>query len=285
MKKSKSFLIGYLIFLSFCLMGQGNIHESQSFYSPALKSDSQYSIYLPPNMETDKRTYPVVYLLHGFSGNDTDWVRYGEIGYKATKAIEEGRIPPCIIVMPDGKNSWYVNSPTYGQYENMLIKDLIPHIENKYGTPQKNARAIIGLSMGGNGAFSLAMKYPDLFGSCVSLSGSFWSDDYFEVRKNDVARLFQPVYGDSPMNTPLWRNNNPFHFLKDKDVNKYNSVRILFDCGDDDFVTQSQLELSNHLRAKDIKHELRIRDGQHNWTYWRETIEYALEFCAEEFRR
>jgi len=275
----------FLSLLSFVASAQGQILESQTFYSSSLKADSKYSIYLPPKMNTDMRTYPIVYLLHGFTGTDTDWVRFGEIGYKATKAIEEGRIPPCIIVMPDGKNSWFVNSPLYGNYEDMLIKDLMPLIENKYGTPQKNARAIIGLSMGGNGAFTLAMKYPDTFGSSVALSGSFWSDDYYEVRKNDVVRFFQPVYGDNAKDTPLWKNNNPFYFLKDEDVEKYNSVRILFDCGDDDFVTQSQLELSNHLRTKGIKHELRIRDGQHNWPYWRETIEHALEFCAVGFRR
>jgi S-formylglutathione hydrolase FrmB len=225
-----------------------------------------------------------VYLLHGFSGNETDWIRYGEIGFKVDKAIQEGKIPPCIIVMPDGQNSWYVNSPTYGNYEDLIIKDLMPLIEEKYGKPEKHQRAIIGLSMGGNGAFTLAMKYPDLFGSAVALSGSFWSDGYYQDRIHDVPRLFEPVYGKKPIGSALWKQNNPFYFLSDEKKDSYNSVRILFDCGDDDFVTYSQLELSNFLRKKGIKHELRIRDGKHDWTYWRNTIVHALKFCAEGFR-
>jgi S-formylglutathione hydrolase FrmB len=100
-----------------------------------------------------------------------------------------------------------------------------------------------------------------------------------------VPRLFEPVYGKNPLGTYLWKQNNPFYFLSEEKTDLYNSVRILFDCGDDDFVTYSQLELSNFLRKRGIQHELRIRDGKHDWTYWQNTIVHALEFCAVRFRR
>lgn len=266
------------------IWSQGKVMENESFYSPALDMQSHYSIYLPDSLTQKDKVYPVIYLLHGFSGNHTDWIRQGDIINQVRKAITEGKIKPCIIVMPDGKNSWYVNSALYGHFEDMIIQDLITHIESRYGQPGKEGRAIIGLSMGGYAAFSLSMKYTHLFGSCVALSGSFWSDGYYsQFREQDIPYLFSDVYGPSPLTSELWRKNNPFYFMHDQNTDSYNSVRILFDCGDDDRVVYSQLVLSNFLREKKVNHELRIRNGLHDWNYWKSHITEALVFCSEGF--
>jgi enterochelin esterase-like enzyme len=279
----------FLLFICFiynaAIWSQGKVMESLSFFSQSLGTESRYSIYLPDSLDERQKILPVIYLLHGFSGNETDWIRYGDIVPQVHLAIREGKIPPCIIVMPDGKNSWYINSPLYGNYEDMIIQDLIPYIEHKYGNPGKEGRAIIGLSMGGNAAFTLSMKYPELFGSCVALSGSFWSvGHYTQFREKDIPHLFHDVYGNNPLTSEMWRENNPFDFMKEENSDRYNSVRILLDCGDDDHVIYSQLELSNFLRQMKIKHELRIRDGLHNWDYWKGHIIDAMMFCSEGFQ-
>lgn len=263
---------------------QGRVWESLSFFSPSLGKECRYSIYLPDSLAQSDNTYPVIYLLHGFSGNETDWIKYGNIGSQVHQAIREGKMPPSIIVMPDGKNSWYINSPLYGNYEDMIIQDLIPYIEKKYGSPGKGGRAVIGLSMGGNAAFRLSMKYPELFSSCVALSGSFWSVGYYtQLREKDIPFLFHDVYGKNPLTSELWKQNNPFDFMQEENSDRYNSVRILFDCGDDDHVVYSQLELSNFLHQMKIKHELRIRDGIHNWEYWKNHVIDAMIFCSKGF--
>ena len=76
--------------------------ESLKFQSNLMGKDVNYTIYLPPDYETSNRNYPVVYLLHGYTDDDTGWLQFGEAPYIADEAIANREIPPMIIVMPDG---------------------------------------------------------------------------------------------------------------------------------------------------------------------------------------
>jgi enterochelin esterase-like enzyme len=263
----------------------GKVLESISFLSKTLKKEAKYSIYLPPDYDKNERKYPVVYLLHGYTGNETDWIQQGEAPTLIDRAIANGTIPPMIVIMPDGQNSWYVNSPTTNwNYEDFFIKEFIPRMDSMYRTrAKKDSRALAGLSMGGYGSFMYAMKYPTLFGSCAMLSAAFFSDTGFQERGDMTAKFFEPVYGKEANKTEAWKANSPFYFLKKENVEAYNSVKIYFDCGDDDFVMPSHLELDLLLRKLKINHELRIREGVHNWRYWREGLIPALQFCGDAF--
>jgi S-formylglutathione hydrolase FrmB len=288
-KSRLSWLLFFVVFWSCHRVGyiqnQGKVTKSATFMSKSLRKQVKYAIYLPPNYQVDDKNYPVVYLLHGFGGSEKDWVKNGEMARQTDEAIAAGQIPPMIVVMPDGQNSWYINSDRAGDYENMMLHDLIPMVDSLFRTKnKKETRAIVGLSMGGNGAFCLAMKRPDLFSASVVMSGSFWTPSYYEDRKEAVPRLFEGVYGSDPINSPLWDTNNPFSFLKAERVDAYNTVQLMFDCGDDDFVFDSQISLIQHLRQLKIKHELRIRNGAHDWDYWRASLVPALQFCAESFK-
>src|SRR5205085_11565861 len=114
--------------------------------------------------------YPVLYLLHGLTGNYTNWARMGVPRY--------ARAYDLIVVMPDGGNAWYVNwaKSEDGQkndWEDAIIKDLIGHVDASSRTvAQREGRAINGLSMGGYGALMLGLKHPDLFCSIGSHSGA-----------------------------------------------------------------------------------------------------------------
>jgi enterochelin esterase-like enzyme len=283
MKKTLLLLhIAFFATLSFA-QNSGKVLESLSFQSKILQRTAKFSVYLPADYDKNQRTYPVVYLLHGYSGCELDWIQFGEAPTRIDKAIASGQIPPMIVVMPDAQNTWYVNAPN-NNYEDFFIKELLPRIDSTFRTrASKDGRALAGLSMGGNGSFCYAMKYPTLFGACAVMSGSFWPDDYFEERKEVVDRYFGAIYGKDIKNSPLWKANNPFYFLTKEKVADYNSVKIYFDCGDDDFVMGSQTELDQLLRKLKINHELRIRDGVHNWKFWREGLVPALEFCGEVF--
>src|SRR5215212_2711400 len=88
----------------------GRVIEEQIIKSNILKKDVKYTIYLPADYSTSERTYPVVYLLHGYTDDHTGWLQFGEINRYADKAIADGTIPPMIIIMPNGDSSWYINS-------------------------------------------------------------------------------------------------------------------------------------------------------------------------------
>ncbi len=126
-----------------------------------------YLVYLPPNYEQDESTrYPVLYSLHASGGTPGRDAR-GLLARMAP-AIRDGRIPPMIVVFPNGLRGATMYSDTKdGQYpvESVIIKDLIPHVDASYRTvASRESRALEGFSMGGFGTAHLGFKYPDLFG-------------------------------------------------------------------------------------------------------------------------
>ena len=139
--------------------------------APSIGRKTAYNIILPADYESsgDKR-YPVLYLLHGLSGNYANW---GGIG-----AARAARGLDLIVVMPDGGNSWYLNwaESEEGQknaWDDFITKDLIGHVDSTYRTvAAREGRAINGLSMGGFGGLTVGLRHPDLFCSIGSHSGA-----------------------------------------------------------------------------------------------------------------
>ena len=108
MKKFIATICG--LFLLLIGFAQGIVKEKQVIKSTILNKDVTYSIYLPSDYNTSQRSYPVTYLLHGYGDADDGWIQYGEINRLADEAISSGKIPPMIIVTPDGFKSFYINS-------------------------------------------------------------------------------------------------------------------------------------------------------------------------------
>jgi len=124
--------------------------EYGSLSSSALGRELKFAVQFPPSYETDaKRRYPVLYFLHGMFGNEREFERRG-VAAAISKMRDEGKIGDFIIVAPAGENSFYLNAKNGAQYEDAIIKDLIPYIEKTYRVMNKPAdRAIQGISMGG----------------------------------------------------------------------------------------------------------------------------------------
>ncbi len=160
---------------------------SQSLEGNLLKYPSTRSltIYLPASYDEGDERYPVIYYLHGYTGNDTMWVNFFGIHNVMDNLIRQDKVQEMIIVMPNAFNryggSFYANSSVAGNYEDYIIQDLVEFIDSKYRTlPQRESRAIGGGSMGGHGAMKLAIKHPDVYCAVVSHSGLFslnrWKD-------------------------------------------------------------------------------------------------------------
>eukprot|EP01136_Pigoraptor_vietnamica_P033216 Opistho-1_new@95855 len=108
----------------------GKVYETKTVKSAIMGKDVHYTVYLPADYETSSRNYPVVYLLHGYTDDNTGWLQFGEINRYADKAIAEGVIPPMIIVMPDADSTWYINSyDGKEKYEDFFVKEFMPSIE------------------------------------------------------------------------------------------------------------------------------------------------------------
>src|SRR5687767_4462301 len=176
----------------------GKVIQEKTVKSTILNKNVNYTIYVPADYDQSQRTYPVVYLLHGYTDDNTAWLQFGEVNRYADKAISDGTIPPMIIVMPDADSSWYINSyDGKEKYEDFFIKEFIPSVERTYRIKnQKRYRGIAGLSMGGYGTLSYSIKYPELFAAAAPLSAAVFADD--EVISTPDERweqIFAQLYG------------------------------------------------------------------------------------------
>ena len=284
-------LLFAVLFSTSAFAQKGKIIESLEFKSKegvAMK----YSVYLPADYETSQRSYPVVYLLHGYSDDETGWVQFGEANAIADKGIADANFPPCIIIMPDGKVTWYCNSyDGKERWEDNFVNEFIPYVEKQYRIrPKKEFRAIAGLSMGGFGALKLSMRHPDLFAACVALSSGTFSDEEILAMPNEqYERYFGGIFGNQLKSNErineAWKANSPLHLIQTVSKSDLKSVKYWIDCGDDDFLYKGNALLHIGLRDLDIPHEFRIRNGAHEWSYWRSGLLTGLEFIAQSFHR
>ncbi len=270
----------------------GKVIEQLTVKSSILHKNVKYSIYLPPDYSSSDRTYPVVYLLHGYSDDNTGWLQFGEVNRYADKAIADGTIPPMIIVMPNGDSSWFINSYDGKEnYEDFFIKEFMPTIETTYRIKAtKKYRGIAGLSMGGYGTLIYALKYPELFAAAAPLSAAVRPDDEMVGMANDRWETeFGQLYGRGLKGkdrlSNAWYNNSILKIVETKPADDLRKVRYWIDCGDDDFFTKGNCLLHIALMEKKVPHEFRIRDGSHGWTYWRTGITDALHFIGDSFHQ
>jgi enterochelin esterase-like enzyme len=270
--------------------GQGKVLEGLRFPSPLLNRDVHYAIYLPADYDLSTRRYPVVYLLHGFTDDESAWIQFGEANLAADRAIAAREIPPMIIVMPDGDVTWYVNDYR-GQvrYEDMFVQEFIPFIDRTYRTrAKKEFRGISGLSMGGYGSLMYAMRHPDLFVACAAFSSGVMTDEEI-VSLQEYDRYFASLFDAKPEGqnrlNQHWRAYNPLDLARKVPLDRLKTVHWYLDCGDDDFLYKGNSALHVIMRDIGLPHEYRVRDGDHSWAYWRSGITAGLKFIGEDFNR
>jgi len=294
--RTKKLFIVLIVFAlatsSFAQYSRGTVKESLSIDSKILGKQVKYSIYLPFDYETSNRYYPVVYLLHGLNDNEVGWIQFGEANLIADECIANREIPPMILAMPDGGVSYYINSyDGKVKYEDFFIHEFIPFIEKNYRIrAEKKYRGMAGLSMGGFGAVILALKYPEKFVTCAAFSPVLFSETYMkQAEDKKFNAYYAPLFGSEEKGdkriTGHYHKNNPFDFALTKEKGAYNDLKIYIDCGDNDYLTDDNCRFNIHLNQLEIKHEFRVRDGAHNWTYWRSGLSDGLKFIGESFHK
>ena len=284
----KNLLFAFCVLLKFEAMAQqSQVFDNLTLPSKILGTERKYAVYLPAGYENSQRHYPVLYLLHGGGDDQTGWVQFGEVQAIADKAFADLKATQMIIIMPDantGKRGYFNDVNGDFNYEDFFFQELMPFVEKKYRIKsEKKYRAVAGLSMGGGGSYFYAMHHPELFSSACPLSAAVRNESIDEFR----ARLKTQniiIKDETKVQAYYERHSALFQLDKNK-IEDVKSVKWYFDCGDDDFLFEGNSLVHIAFRKKEIPHEFRIRDGAHNWTYWRTSLPDVLSFVSDTFRQ
>ena len=248
-----------------------------SFASDTLDRDYSYTIYLPDGYEDSGLVYPAMYLLHGSFGNENDWATKGDVQQTADRLIDEGEMPPAVIVMP-GSESWWVDGYNEAA-ETAFFEDLIPHIEETWRViPEREGRVVGGLSAGGYGTVNFVLEHPDMFAAGAALSPA----SYVPVPPESSSGNRHPAYLDAEGNfdPAKWEELNYTAYLdsyKAQDV----VVPLYINSGDHDVfdIAYHAAVLYQELREHQPDQvEYRVVDGDHEWQVWIDTLPEAMEY-------
>ena len=287
----KFFFLVVTLISNAVLAQESKVFDSLNFRSSILNKEKAFALYLPKGYESSQRRYPVLYLLHGGTGNQNDWIQKGELQRIADKAIEEGKSAPMIIVMPDAEMTYYMNNVDGKyQFEDFFVQELIPYIEKEYRCRTgKQYRAISGLSMGGYGSLLYAIHHPELFSACAAMSPGIRTDEQInDMPHKDYLRRYGSAMGELKEGetriTDFWKQNSILYLVKQMKEEQKKLVRFYIDIGDDDFLYEASSLLHISMRDLNIPHEYRVRNGSHDWEYWRSGLPDVLTFVSESFR-
>lgn len=259
---------------------------TDSIRSNILDTTLKYNVFVPGDFGKSDKLYPVVYLLHGLTDDFTAWRERGLMRIVANKLLRGDEICGMIIVMPTAgceeiHKHWngYFNMPGW-QYEEHFFKELIPEVERKYHCiGDRQHRAVMGLSMGGGGSVAYAQHHPECFSCCFAMSP--WLENKAGQVGKAAGRDDRFVLLSDAVN-----ENSAIDFLDRADeakVEELRGVKWFIDCGDDDYLLELTFRMYLKMREKNIKCELRVRDGQHDWEYWHVSLETALKFASRNF--
>jgi enterochelin esterase-like enzyme len=284
--KRLTFTVCLLAFAMMAMTQTGKVSDNLSMTSKILKSERKYAIYLPAGYETSERSYPILYLLHGSGDDQTGWVQFGEVLQIADKSVIDGLATEMIIVMPDGntgRKGYFNDIKGDWNYEDFFFQEFMPYIEKTYRVKaEKQYRAISGLSMGGGGTFMYALHHPELFSAACPLSASVGP-----LTLEEAATRLKKQYPDvtDAEVSKYYNNLSALVLVNNMPEDQKKAVSWYIDCGDDDFLSEGNCLVHIAMRKKEIAHEFRVREGAHNWTYWRDALPEVLEFVSKGFHR
>lgn len=310
-----------VLLLAFQLAPADSVHGSvvtDTLWAQSLGITKEYRVYLPPSYGSDpQRRYPVAYYLHGASGDETNWTELGHIDRAMDSLIAAGG-PEMIIVMPDGDDGWYTTWNTLGNwadcrrdttrkepaeqycvpwphYDDYIARDLVAHVDSNYRTIADSAhRGIAGLSMGGYGAVTLALQYPDVFSAAASHSGVVAPlfagpspfvpppryhrvVDSVRVTNPRVWRYLRPIFG---ADTIAWHARDPVKIAHKRAKAEKPIPPMYLDVGVDDPYADHSRVLAYELTRLGAEVMYKEWPGRHDWAYWRGHVGESLAWLA-----
>jgi len=265
-------IIGILAFFAVFTKISANQIDTISVYSSSMNINIQNLVILPDNYE-QQQPFPVLYLLHGYGGNHRTWMQmHSGLPELATRY-------GIIIVCPNGRNSWYWDSPVDPamKYETYVSYELVAYIDSSYNTiHDKKGRAITGASMGGHGGLWLGLRHSTIFGACGAIHGGV------DIRPFPDNWEMKRALGPYDENQERWNQHTVINQL---DLISSDLPAIIIDCGTEDFFFEVNEKLHKKMLSLHILHDYVIRPGEHNSAYAHNAIEYQLLFFHLFFKK
>ncbi len=276
MRNIKRSFIFFFLFIN-SLIAQDKVRVVlDSVYSYAVGGYKKFNVILPKDYYRTEYRYNVIFLLHGYSGDHNDWIN-------RTDLVEYLNKYSFVVVTPSADNSWYTNSPFVKNrnYEDYIIKELIPYVEKRYRViSTRHGRIIAGLSMGGYGAIKFALKYPHLFYYAGSFSGAFRWPSLIEKNRGMLSQSLKEAFGEK--RTEHW-NQNDVLAIADT-IKPINLPYLYISCGANDpleGLLDSNRKLVEKLQKNGVLYEYHELPGEHNWMFWDKEIRNFLQKCSE----
>lgn len=253
-----------------------------SFKSEVLQMEQPLNILLPQirmqdiekKREIKREGFPVLYLLHGLSGNHTDWIRKSNI---QRYAEEYG----LAVVMPNVNRSFYVDMKHGADYYTYITKEIRHFARSNFPISEKRKdNYIAGLSMGGYGAFMIALRNTEMFSAAASLSGALDLTPIFDMPENEVGQMVQAIFGSKEeyINTDY----NLIRLLKELQGKSDNLPRLFQCCGTEDYIYY----MNQNFKATAVKYGISLTyeegPGEHEWGYWDTNIQRVLKWVFKQ---
>ncbi|WP_196053617.1 alpha/beta hydrolase [Paracoccus lichenicola] len=279
----------------------GTVHEAKILQSEILGHVVGYSLYLPPDYRGGSRRYPVIYLLHGAGdGQPADWFRMAGIDILLDRLIGDGRMPPCIAVAPDGRRpggdpraTYFLDDADGGyRWRSMFFDEFVPRVEATHqaiGTA--GTRALLGLSMGGHAAILNQLQRPDLFAGAAALSAALRTPAQLAAMDPQAFDLrFAGAYGPGLLGedrlNEAWRISDPVEAAARVDPKPFRRIpRLYLDLASGDPFFEGNAAAHVALDRAGILHRFQVREGDHDWIFWRNALPAALEHVGRIFTR
>ncbi len=202
--------------------------EMIEYDSKTVGTKRKMQVYTPPGYSKEKK-YPVLYLLHGIGGDETEWQRFAQPDVLLDNLIADGQAVPMIVVMPNGRaqkndrseGDVFKSAPSFATFERDLLDDVIPAIESRYSTETtREHRALAGLSMGGGQSLNFGLSHLDTFGSVGGFSSAPNTKKPAELVPDvDAAKKLKLLWVSCGSKDGLFRISQGFHtYLKEKEV-------------------------------------------------------------------
>ena len=217
--------------------------ETVAYESRSVGTTRHMLVYTPPRYSPEQR-YPVLYLLHGIGGTETEWQEHGAPATILDNLYAEGKLKPMIVVFPNGRaqkddrpgKNIYADAPAFGEFEGDLLGSVIPFVGSHYSVAKgRESRALAGLSMGGGQALNFGLAHPETFA---------W------------VGAFSPAPNQRPPDDLA------------RDATK--GLRLLWlSCGDADGLIALSQRLHAALKAKGVPHVWHVDPGPHDFSVWK----------------
>jgi enterochelin esterase-like enzyme len=223
--------------------------EMVAYDSKTVGSTRKMNVYTPPGYTTEKK-YPVLYLLHGIGGDETEWERFAKPNLLLDNLLAEGKASPMIIVMPNGRaqkndraeGNVFASAPAFAAFEQDLLKDVIPTIESRYSVQaDREHRALAGLSMGGGQSLNFGLTNLDAFAWIGAFSAA--------------------------------PNTRPASELLPDPESARKRLKLLWvACGNKDGLMRVSQGVHAYLKEKNVPHVWHVDGNAHDPTEWRNNL-------------